>query len=194
MIGAVLTQNTAWTNVERAISNLKQAGLLEFDAMLKADDTATASLIRPAGYFNIKAKRLRNLLDAIEETGGLEAFFEMETSDMRELLLSVNGIGPETADSICCYGACRPEFVVDAYTKRLLLRHGFIDDDATYQSVKGMFMKNLPPDVQLFKDLHAWVVFVGKDFCRKRKPDCGGCPISSVWGTGKIKTRQLRND
>ena len=176
----MLTQNTAWTNVERAISNLRAAGLLEFRAMQRAG-MRIHELIKPAGYFNIKTRRLKNLMLAISEAGGIQALFGMDTHAMREFLLAVNGIGEETADSICCYAAGRPEFVVDAYTKRMLARHGFISGSAAYGEVKAMFMDALPPDVQIFKDLHAWIVFVGKDFCRKRDPDCGGCPVSRLW-------------
>jgi endonuclease III related protein len=182
IVGAVLTQNTAWTNVERAISNLKSAGMLDFDALYLAEDEDLANLIRPAGYFNIKTKRLRNLLEKIAGAGGMDAFINLKTARLRDMLLTVNGIGPETADSICCYAAGRPVFVVDAYTKRMLSRHGFAGERSSYQEVQNIFMNALKPDLRLFKDLHAYIVFVGKDFCRKRNPGCEGCPVSSLWG------------
>jgi endonuclease-3 related protein len=168
--------------VERAITNLKLHGLLDFNAMFSTEDETLADLIRPAGYFNIKTRRLKNLLEKIARSGGMDKFFSMETSALRSELLEVNGIGPETADSICCYAADRPAFVVDAYTKRMLIRHGFADDKTQYNEIQEMFMSRLDSDVRLFKDLHAYIVFIGKDFCRKRNPDCQQCPVSSILG------------
>lgn len=156
--------------------------MLEFGAMLAARNETISNLIRPAGYFNIKTRRLRNLLNAIASAGGMKGFFSMETGVLREALLSVNGIGPETADSICCYAAERPVFVADAYTKRMLSRHGYAEEDAGYHEIQEMFMNELDPDVRLFKDLHAYIVFIGKDYCRKRNPDCNRCPVSRIWG------------
>jgi len=169
--------------VERAISNLKSAGILDFNAMYSAEDEALADLIRPAGYFNIKTRRIRNLLEKIALAGGMDEFFQIKTGVLRDMLLNGNGIGPETADSICCYAADRPVFVVDAYTKRMLIRHGFADDKTQYHEIQEMFMNKLDPDVQLLKDLHAYIVFIGKDFCRKRNPDCSRCPVSSIWSS-----------
>ncbi len=156
--------------------------MLDFDALYSAKDEILADLIRPAGYFNIKTRRLKNLLDKIAGAGGLDAVFKMETAVLRDTLLTVNGIGPETADSICCYAAGRPVFVVDAYTKRMLSRHGYASEKASYHEIRVMFMNALIPDVSLFKDLHAYIVFVGKDFCRKTNPGCSRCPVSSLWG------------
>ena len=156
--------------------------MLDFDAIYSAEDETIANLIRPAGYFNIKTKRLKNLLEKIAGAGGMDAFFQMETAGLRDMLLNVNGIGPETADSICCYAVERPVFVVDSYTKRMLSRHGFASEKTTYHEIQKMFMNALKPDVQLFKDLHAYIVFVGKDYCRKRNPDCNRCPVSPFWG------------
>ncbi len=157
--------------------------MLDFNVMFSAEDEILAELIRPAGYFNIKTMRLKNLLEKIAQAGGMDEFFQMNTGVLRDMLLDVNGIGPETADSICCYAADRPVFVVDAYTKRMLIRHGFADNKTQYKEIQEMFMSRLDPDVQLFKDLHAYIVFVGKDFCRKRNPDCERCPVSSIWGS-----------
>jgi endonuclease-3 related protein len=158
--------------------------MLDFDAMYSLKDDKLANLIRPAGYFNIKTRRLKNLLDRIALAGGMDEFFCRQTDALRAGLLEVCGIGPETADSICCYAADRPVFVVDAYTKRMLVRHGFADDKTQYHEIQEMFMSRLDPDVQLFKDLHAYIVFIGKDFCRKKNPDCERCPVSSLWGSG----------
>ena len=178
-VGAVLTQNTAWTNVEKAIGNLKAAGVLDLWAMHSLDHDTLASLIRPSGYYNIKAKRLRNLLDEIMRAGDrdLGAYFSRAAGSLRESLLGINGIGKETADSICCYAADKAIFVVDAYTKRILLRHGIIDGSATYDSIQRLFEEGLPRDLQIFKDLHAYLVFVGKEHCRPRGPRCGTCPL-----------------
>jgi endonuclease-3 related protein len=156
--------------------------MLDFDLMHLAENETVANLIRPAGYFNIKTRRLKNLFKTISRAGGMDAFFQMETVGLRDTLLDVNGIGPETADSICCYAAERPVFVVDTYTRRILSRHGLAGEKATYHEIQAMFMNALNPDVQLFKDLHAYIVFVGKDYCRKRNPDCEGCPVVSLWG------------
>ena len=155
--------------------------MLDFDAIHSGENETIANLIRPAGYFNIKAKRLKNLLKKIASAGGMDAFFQMETASMRDMLLNVNGIGPETADSICCYAAGRPVFVVDAYTKRMLNRHGFAGEKTTYHEIQAMFMNALKSDIQLFKDLHAYIVFVGKGYCRKRNPNCSQCPVSPLW-------------
>ncbi len=156
--------------------------MLDFNAMYTSKDETLAELIRPAGYFNIKTRRLKNLLEKIARSGGMDKFFSIETAALRSELLEVSGIGPETADSICCYAADRPTFVVDAYTKRMLIRHGFAEDKTSYNEIQEMFMNKLELDVQLFKDLHAYIVFIGKDFCRKRNPDCSRCPVSSIWG------------
>jgi endonuclease-3 related protein len=182
IVGAVLTQNTAWTNVEHAICNLKLSKLLDFETMAAAQDDLICSLIRPAGYYNIKTKRLRNLFEAIKAIGGIELFFSLDTSTMRDLLLDVNGIGEETADSICCYAAGKRSFVVDAYTKRILSRHKIAAEKASYCEVQDIFVNGLPNDLQVYKDMHAYIVFIGKDFCRKKSPRCEECPVGSSWG------------
>lgn len=181
-MGAVLTQNTAWTNVEKAIANLKTEGLLDPAALHALDEEHLADLIRPSGYYNIKTRRLKNLLAMLMNHAGgdLTAFFNQEAESLRRQLLTVNGIGKETADSICCYAADKPVFVVDAYTKRLLLRHGYIDDTWDYDRIQALFTSRLPCDLQLFKDLHAYIVFIGKDFCRTRNPDCRACPVAEI--------------
>ena len=155
--------------------------MLDFNAMYSAEDELLTDLIRPAGYFNIKTRRLKNLLDKIALAGSMDELFQIKTGVLRDMLLDVSGIGPETADSICCYAAGRPVFVADAYTKRMLTRHGFANDKTQYNEIQEMFMNKLDPDVQLFKDLHAYIVFIGKDFCRKRNPDCNRCPVSTLW-------------
>lgn len=187
IVGAVLTQNTAWTNVERAICNLKTSALLDFETMTNAQDDLICSLIKPAGYYNIKTKRLKNLLNAIKTSGGIEHFFSLDTSAMRDMLLGVNGIGEETADSICCYAAGKKTFVVDAYTKRILSRHNIATEKASYGEVQDIFINSLPDDLQVYKDMHAYIVFICKDFCRKKNPRCGECPVGSLWGKPALK-------
>jgi endonuclease-3 related protein len=178
MVGAVLTQNTSWTNVEKAIRNLKDHGLLSLKALNTIPIDALAQEIRPSGYYNIKAKRLKNLIRLFFEQygGSLERLSSADTGDLREHLLEVNGVGPETADSILLYSLQRPVFVVDAYTHRILLRHGMAEEQMEYHELQGLFMDNLPDDVDLFNEFHALIVMAGKEYC-KRKPLCHACPL-----------------
>lgn len=180
MVGAILTQNTNWRNVEKAIANLKAAKLLDPHALRNTRIERLAELIRPAGYYNIKAARLMNLLSAFVDdfAGNLDAFFSGRVRELRERLLAVHGVGPETADSIVLYAAGKPTFVVDAYTYRMAVRHGLILDDAAYDEVKALFEDNLPEDAQLFNEYHALIVRLGKEFCKKT-PLCPGCPLES---------------
>ena len=182
MIGAVLTQNTSWKNVEKALKNLKEQQLLSLDRLRSQSISELAEKIRPAGYYNIKASRLKNLINFIfDQYGGdLTSLLKAETVNLREGLLSIKGIGPETADSILLYAADRPIFVVDTYTHRILLRHGMIDEQATYEELQAFFMEHLADDLELFNEFHALIVRTGKEFCRK-KPLCPGCPLKS-WG------------
>lgn len=179
VVGAILTQNTSWTNVEKAIKRLKKERLLTPRRMHALREKDLAEIIRPAGYFNIKAQRLKNFLNSLftDHGGSLAMLFRNDTGALRRGLLSVNGIGPETADSIILYAAGRPEFVVDAYTRRLLLRHGLIKEDAGYDDIKELFTKNLPGDPVLFNEYHALIVRTGKDFCKTKDPLCGACPL-----------------
>ena len=182
MVGAVLTQNTNWKNVERAIENLKAGNLLSLHDLSALSIPELAELVRPAGYFNIKAKRLKNLIDFIAERyqADLSIFLDQETEKLREGLLSVKGIGPETADSIVLYAARRAVFVVDAYTHRILSRHGMTDEQASYHELQALFMDHLPDDPALFNEFHALIVKTGKEYCR-RKPLCNPCPLQE-WG------------
>lgn len=184
MAGAVLTQNTAWKNVEKAISNLKAASLMDVEGLHRADEGTLADIIRPSGYYNVKAARLRNLAAMIarEFGGSLDRLFSLEDAELRARLLAVNGIGRETADSICCYAAHRLFFVVDAYTRRILSRHGVIQYDEDYEKIRSLFEDALPRRIDVYKDLHAHLVFVGKDHCRARVPGCGGCPLKDAAG------------
>ena len=176
--GAILTQNTNWSNVEKAIANLKSAGYLMPDVLHRIDLAQLAELIRPAGYYNIKAKRLKNFVDWLfEHYGGkLENLQTIHTGKLRGELLAIKGIGRETADSILLYALGRPVFVVDAYTARIALRHELIEPGADYEQLRQLFESNLPQDVQLFNEYHALLVRAGKKFCRS-KARCSGCPL-----------------
>jgi len=180
LVGAVLTQNTNWANVSRAIGNLKEENLLSFAALDSLSDAVLAEKIRPSGYFNLKARRLKNLLALIsreEPAGDLDLFFAQETATLREKLLSAKGIGPETADSILLYAGRKPVFVVDAYTYRMLTRHGLIGEETDYAEMQELFMAALPADAALFNEYHALIVRLGKEYCKKSRPRCQQCPL-----------------
>jgi endonuclease-3 related protein len=183
MIGAILTQNTNWKNVEKAIENLKSKGLLSVTRIHSLSEKALAEVIRPAGYFNIKARRLKNLASYMVERyeGNVSQLLMEHTQTLRQGLLSIKGIGPETADSILLYAAKRPVFVIDAYTYRILYRHGMAEDQAAYDELQALFMDHLPEDTALFNEFHALVVRAGKQYCRKRSL-CDTCPLEG-WET-----------
>jgi len=178
MVGAVLTQNTNWNNVEKAIGNLKGAGLLDPWKLQKLDGAVLAELIRPAGYYNLKARRLKNLVAWLCECydGRLENLEGRSIEPLREQLLAVNGIGRETADSILLYALNKPIFVVDAYTYRVLVRHRCIAPEADYEEVREYYQSKLPTETHLFNEYHALIVRVGKDYCR-RAARCEECPL-----------------
>ncbi len=182
MVGAILTQNANWRNVEKAIANLRDAGLLSLEKMSALPRDLLAEYIRPSGYYNIKAGRLRNLLDHICEVhgGDLAAFLGQDAASLREELLSIRGIGPETADSMILYGAEKPVFVVDAYTHRILSRHDIIPEDCSYDEIQELFTDNLEEDVPLFNEYHALLVRAGKEYCRKSSPRCDRCPLQGL--------------
>lgn len=178
MIGAVLTQNTAWTNVQRAIDNLKRENLLSMDAFAAMEVGTLAEFIRPSGYYNQKATRLKGLIHhIISNHGDLQTFLEQDTATLREELLSLKGIGPETADSITLYAAGKPTFVVDTYTHRIFSRHNLIAEEDDYHEIQTMFMDNLAEDVPLYNQYHALIVRLGKEYCKKSKPLCDDCPL-----------------
>jgi len=181
-VGAILTQNTAWKNVEKAINNLKRANLLTPQALYELPYAYLIQLIRPAGFFNVKAKRLKHFLHFLfnEYKGNLEKMFAEDTDALREKLLRVPGIGPETADSILLYAGNKPSFVVDAYTRRVLSRHNLILEEADYEEIRNFFMEHLPEDVQLFNEYHALFVALGKNYCRPKKPLCENCPLKEI--------------
>jgi endonuclease-3 related protein len=178
MVGAVLTQNTNWQNVEKAIANLKNGGLLSLPTLAEIPVDILAQHIRPSGYYNLKAKRLKNLVRAIGQNDeDLDTFFADRPDDLREKLLAIKGIGPETADSIILYAAEKPVFVIDAYTHRVLLRHDLIWEESDYHEMQEMFMSVLPEDMNIYNEYHALLVRLGKEYCLKRNPRCQGCPL-----------------
>ncbi len=177
-VGAILTQNTSWKNVAKAIDNLKAADRLDPIKIYRTNHEELAQLIKPAGYFNVKAIRLRNFVNQLVEKhdGDLDSLFSAPLAKLREELLSVKGIGKETADSIILYAANKPIFVVDAYTKRVLYRHGLVSENADYDTMQSMFEANSPSDVDLFNDFHAQLDAAGHFYC-KRIPLCEKCPL-----------------
>ena len=188
VLGAVLTQNTSWKNVEKALENLRQADLLDLDALAGLPTEELAEIIRPAGYYRVKAKRLKNLLAFIHERyeGSLELMFTSSLGTLREELLAVSGIGPETADSILLYAGGLPTFVVDAYTARVFKRHGWIEPEADYHAIQEHFTSSLPEEVALFNEYHALLVEVGKSYCKKT-PQCEACPLCELLPPGGIQ-------
>jgi endonuclease-3 related protein len=193
-VGAILTQNTNWKNVERAIANLKAARVLTPKKMFALPEGELARLIRPAGYFNVKARRLRAFLRVlVEDFGGdLTRLFAGDTAAVRERLLVVKGIGPETADSMLLYAGGHQSFVVDAYTKRIFLRHGWVrGEEVSYEELKALCEsalrgRALPARLDHWQDYHAQLVMVGKDFCRPREPRCAECPLRPLLPKGRL--------
>ena len=179
IIGAILTQNTAWINVEKAILNLKQAGKLTPEAMHRLSASELAALIRPAGYFNVKALRIRNFMEFLDKeyAGDLARMFREKGNILRNKLLSISGIGPETADSILLYAAGKPFFVIDAYTKRIFSRHRLLKAEADYEEWRTLFTAALPQSRALFNDYHAQIVHTAKHFCRASQAHCEKCPL-----------------
>lgn len=177
-VGAILTQNTNWLNVEKAIVNLKREGLLSAEALREIDEGRLAESIRPSGFFNVKSARLKGFVEwLLERYGSLDAMFEGDWVRLREELSAVRGIGPETCDSILLYAGGKPSFVVDAYTRRLFSRLGLVREEDDYHQVRALFMDHLPAKVPLFNEYHALIVEQCKRHCRK-KPLCEGCPLS----------------
>ncbi len=175
-LGAILTQNTNWNNVVRVMARLKSDGLLSARALAALPEAELAELIRPAGYYNIKARRVRNFLALLTSRyqGSMAAMAGDEAGKLRERLLAVKGIGPETADSILLYALNKPTFVVDAYTFRILSRHHLVAESCDYEELRRLFMDRLAPDTELYNEYHALLVRLGKEFCRPR-PRCEDC-------------------
>jgi endonuclease-3 related protein len=179
IIGAILTQNTAWVNVQKAIICLRKKKLLNPKRLYRINHATLAEIIRPCGYYNVKANRVKSFLRFLFDNfqGNLSSLFKLDLATLREKLLSIKGIGPETADSILLYAAKKPIFVVDAYTKRFLWRHQMIKKQSNYQQVQSLFEESLPHQSHLFNEYHALIVRLAKDYCRK-KPLCEICPLA----------------
>ncbi len=182
IVGAILTQSTAWGNVELAIANLSEARLLTPAAMRRVRVSRLATLIRPSGYFRQKAKKLKAFVEFLHAGygGSLRRMFLTPTLQLREKLLSVHGIGPETADSILLYAGNHPVFVVDAYTHRIFGRHGITDGKPEYENVRALIEASIPARTELFNEFHALIVNTGKNWCRKSVPRCGECPLRTL--------------
>ena len=178
-VGAILTQNTNWSNVEKAINNLKSAHVLSPKSMHSLSLSELAELIRPAGYYNIKSRRLCNFLQflKVEVDYDLLALKEYSLEDIRPMMLEVNGIGPETADAILLYALEFPIFVVDTYTARMMFRHGFAFEGIDYHELQSLFMDALPQNVAMYNEYHALIVRVGKEWCKKKQGLCDTCPL-----------------
>jgi endonuclease-3 related protein len=179
IMGAILTQNVSWRSAAEAIENLKQEGILSIEGILSTDPVSLAALVRPARYHNQKAKKLQSFCGVIagEFRGDLDAFLSQEMGTLRERLLDIYGIGPETADCIILYAAEQPIFVVDAYTRRIFSRLGYFPEKISYEEMQHFFMSNLPRDVALFNEYHAQIDALGHHTCLKSKPRCGECPV-----------------
>jgi len=181
MVGAILTQNTSWMNVEKAIDVLKRKGVLTPGGLHQLRKPALASMIRSSGYYRIKADRLKAFIDFLWEDygGNIKRMGTRPLDELRDQLLQVKGVGPETADSILLYALRKPIFVIDAYTKRILSRHGIISEKASYDEAQKRFMDHLPHEESLFNEYHALIVRVGKTLCKKT-PKCGICPLTGI--------------
>ena len=191
MVGAILTQNTSWSNVEKALDNLKKENLLEPRKLYYLHQEELAQLIKPSGYYNIKARRLKNFINLFinDFEGSAEKMFSGDSGELRKKLLNVNGIGPETADSILLYAGKKPFFVVDAYTKRVFSRHKLISKDSTYYQIQEFFNQNLDGNVELFNEFHAQIVMLGKTICSSKNPDCAKCPIGYLNSVKRLANR-----
>lgn len=187
-LGAILTQNTSWSNVDKALAALDAATDLVPDRVAALPLPELEALIRPAGFFRQKSRKIHAFFELLaaygglghgREDAGLACFASVETAAMRERLLAVSGIGQETADCILLYALDRPSFVVDAYTRRIFHRHGLVAATADYTELREFFMDALPPETALYNEYHALIVRAGKEFCRKTKPRCESCPLGS---------------
>jgi endonuclease-3 related protein len=191
-VGAILTQQTSWKNVEKAIANIKKENCMNIDCIASISINKLEEMIRPAGYYRQKAKRLKNICISIkDEYGSLEAMFRLGTTELRNKLLSYNGIGNETADSIVLYAAEKPVFVIDAYTKRIMHRLGITPENISYNELQKYFEKRVPKNIKIYKDFHAQFVELGKNYCKK-KPACNECPLNSLCSYAKAMRKNAR--
>ncbi len=187
MVGAVLVQNTNWKNVERALENLRASDALDASRILALDEQQLQQLLRPAGYYRLKARRLRSLMQFFVERydGSIEQMGRVRQQELRKQLLAVHGIGPETADAILLYALDKPAMVVDTYTHRVFARHGWVAFEADYHQLQAHLMSELPEDVSTYNELHALLVQVGKSYCGK-VPRCEECPLVDMLPKGGV--------
>jgi endonuclease-3 related protein len=181
VVGAVLTQNTNWSNVTKAIREIQRHGVLSFEGMSRLTAEEIAPLIKASGYYNLKAKRLKNLLNMIEKV--YREFSELLEDDIlraRENLLGVTGVGQETADSILLYACNKPVFVVDAYTHRVLHRHFLVAEESSYDDLQAIFTSALEEDLGIYQEYHALLVKTAATYCKKKKPLCETCPLKGI--------------
>ncbi|MGQ9503703.1 MAG: endonuclease III domain-containing protein [Thermogutta sp.] len=185
LVGAILVQNTSWSNVEKAIWRLREEGLMSPEKLYWLKDEELEEFIKPVGYYRIKARRLKNVLRYLlkRHGGSLKQMFALPIDQLRRELLEINGVGPETADSIILYAGNLPTFVVDAYTVRIFSRHGWVDSQIDYHGLKDFFESQLEPDAALYNEYHALLVRLGKDYCKKR-PRCDQCPLQDYLPEG----------
>ncbi len=179
ILGALLTQNTAWVNVKKALGNLRRAGVLTPKKLARVPRPRLTRYLRPSGYFRQKTRYLGEFLQHLQKhyQGSVARLLRQPADRLRPELLSLQGIGPETADSILLYAAGRPVFVIDAYTRRVLARHRLAGEKASYDELQDLFHRNLPRDARLFNEYHALLVTVGKEYCHRARPDCAACPL-----------------
>jgi endonuclease-3 related protein len=188
ILGAILTQNTTWHNATLALRNLRQAGLLRWQTLRRAGPSALEACVRPSGFYRQKARTIRVFVDWLmrEHVGSLDSLFSLPTEELRRRLLDLRGLGAETVDAILLYAVRRPLFVADAYTRRVLARHGLVPAAADYHQTQEFLHAHLPPDTPLFNEFHALLVEVGKKHCRPRSPRCAGCPLEEFLPAGGV--------
>lgn len=191
IVGAILTQNTSWTNVEKAIRELRREKLLSIAAMEAVAEKRLAEVVRSSGYFRQKAKKLKGFVRFLRERyeGSLDRMFATPTDDLRRALLGIHGIGPETADSILLYAGGHPVFVVDSYARRILQRHRLISGREGYEEIRELFEESLPEDAELFNEYHALIVRTGKEFCRKKEARCEACALRGYLPKSAIENK-----
>ena len=193
IVGAILTQSTAWTNVEKALAAMKSVGCWSFHAIAALPEPELAAIIRSSGYYNAKARKLRAFATHVLSRGGLERLFAQDVASLRAELLSIHGIGEETADDIIVYAAEKPSFVIDSYTRRIVDRMGLAPMRRNYSSYQDLFQENLPSDTMLFNEFHALLDHHAKVFCIKREPRCLGCCLVGLCSTGAKATLTKQN-
>lgn len=194
IVGAILTQNATWHNATLAVRNLRKAGLLCWQGLRRASLSGLEACVRPSGFYRQKARTIRDFVDWVsrQHDGSLDRLFSLPVEELRRQLLDLRGLGPETVDAIILYAAQRPVFVADAYTRRVLARHGFLSDAAGYHEAQEFLHEHLPRNASLFNEYHALLVEVGKKHCKRQSPICAGCPLEEFLPGGDIAKRLTR--